>query len=61
MHHRLQPCRLPAPISRRFIKPDQTLYASSVATMPFARPHFKEILAAIDFIVEKDYPARGEA
>ncbi len=43
------------------IKPDQTLYASSVATMPFARPHFKEILAAIDFIVEKDYPARGEA
>jgi peroxiredoxin len=25
------------------IKPDQTLYASSVATMPFARPHFKEI------------------
>jgi hypothetical protein len=29
--------------------------------MPFARPHFKEILAAIDFIVEKDYPARGEA
>ncbi len=43
------------------IKPDQTLYASSVATMPFARPHFKEVLAAIDFIVEKDYPARGEA
>ncbi|MFQ5755062.1 MAG: peroxiredoxin-like family protein [Acidiferrobacterales bacterium] len=43
------------------ITPDQTLYASSVATMPFARPHFKEILAAIDFIVEKNYPARGEA
>ena len=43
------------------VGPDQTLYASSVATMPFARPHFKEILAAIDFIVEKDYPARGEA
>jgi peroxiredoxin len=43
------------------IKPDQTLYASSIATMPFARPHFKEVLAAIDFVVEKDYPARGEA
>lgn len=43
------------------VKPDQTLYASSVATMPFARPHFSEILKAIEFIVEKDYPARGEA
>ncbi|MFQ5994521.1 MAG: peroxiredoxin-like family protein [Acidiferrobacterales bacterium] len=43
------------------VKPDQTLYAASIATMPFARPHFKEILAAIDFIVDKDYPARGEA
>ncbi len=43
------------------VRPDQSLYASSIATMPFARPHFKEILAAIDFIVEKDYPARGEA
>lgn len=43
------------------IKPDQTLYAASIATMPFARPHFKEILGAIDFIVEKNYPARGEA
>jgi len=29
--------------------------------MPFARPHFDEIEKAIDFIVEKDYPARGEA
>lgn len=43
------------------VKPDQTLYASSVATMPFARPHFDEILKAIEFVVEKDYPARGEA
>ena len=43
------------------VKPDQTLYASSVATMPFARPHFDEILNAIGFVVDKDYPARGEA
>lgn len=43
------------------VKPDQTLYASSVATMPFARPHFDEILSAIGFVVDKDYPARGEA
>lgn len=43
------------------IQPDSTLYAASVATMPFARPHFKEVLSAVDFIVEKNYPARGEA
>lgn len=29
--------------------------------MPFARPHFPEIAAAIDFAVSKNYPARGEA
>jgi hypothetical protein len=28
--------------------------------MPFARPHFKEMLAALDFIIQNDYPARGE-
>ncbi|MDA1117715.1 MAG: peroxiredoxin-like family protein [Proteobacteria bacterium] len=43
------------------VKPDQTLYWASISTMPFARPHFPEIAAAIDFAVSKDYPARGEA
>ncbi len=43
------------------VRPDQTLYAASYATMPFARPHFKEVLGALDFIIDKDYPARGEA
>jgi peroxiredoxin len=43
------------------VKPDLTLYWSSVSTMPFARPHFKDILGAIDFVVGRDYPARGEA
>ncbi|MDH3688667.1 MAG: AhpC/TSA family protein [Gammaproteobacteria bacterium] len=43
------------------VKPDQTLYASSVNTMPFARPHFKDLVGAIGFIVKNDYPARGEA
>ena len=44
-----------------FVRPDQTLYASMIATMPFARPHFNEILKAFEMIVEKDYPARGQA
>lgn len=43
------------------VKPDGSLYWGNVSTMPFARPHFSEILAAIDFAVSKDYPARGEA
>jgi len=42
------------------ISPDQTLYWSQVSTMPFARPHFKEVLGALDFVVKNSYPARGE-
>lgn len=42
------------------INPDQTLYYQSIQTMPFVRPHFSELLAAIDFAIEKNYPARGE-
>jgi len=43
------------------VRPDGTLYWGNWSTMPFGRPHFSEILAAIDFAVAKDYPARGEA
>src|SRR3972149_3467576 len=43
------------------VKPDRTLYWASVSTMPFARPHFGEISQAIDFVLSKNYPARGEA
>ncbi|MCU0805862.1 MAG: AhpC/TSA family protein [Burkholderiales bacterium] len=42
------------------VGPDGTLYYGAVQTMPFARPHFDELLAAIDFAVAKGYPARGE-
>lgn len=43
------------------VRPDGTLYWGSVSTMPFARPHFTEILSGIDFALKNDYPARGEA
>jgi peroxiredoxin len=43
------------------VRPDATLYWASYSTMPFARPHFNEILGAIDFALSKNYPARGEA
>jgi peroxiredoxin len=42
------------------LRPDRTLYFGNVQTMPFARPHFADILNAIDFVIAKDYPARGE-
>lgn len=43
------------------VRPDRTLYWVTVQSMPFARPHFREIVAAVDFVIAKDYPARGEA
>ncbi len=42
------------------VKPDNSLYYAAVQTMPFARPHFDELLAALDFVLAKNYPARGE-
>lgn len=42
------------------INPDQTLYFATVQTMPFVRPAFKDILGPLDFVIEKNYPARGE-
>ena len=42
------------------VKPDQTLYYGSTQTMPFARPSFGDLLVAVDFAIQKDYPARGE-
>lgn len=42
------------------IRPDGTLYFGTIQTMPFARPSFAEILAAIAKVLEVDYPARGE-
>jgi peroxiredoxin len=42
------------------VRPDNTLYCSSVQTMPFARPSFTEVLGAVDFVLANDYPARGQ-
>ncbi|MTI45176.1 peroxiredoxin [Roseibium hamelinense] len=42
------------------VKPDGTLYFASVQTMPFVRPHFKEMVGALDFVIKNEYPARGE-
>lgn len=42
------------------VRPDGRLYYGAVQTMPFARPHFDDLLQAVDFALTKDYPARGE-
>lgn len=42
------------------VTPEQTLYYGSTQTMPFVRPHFSELVGAMDFAIKNDYPARGE-
>lgn len=42
------------------VSPDQSLYFAQTSTMPFVRPNFKELLGALDWIIENKYPARGE-
>ena len=42
------------------VTPEQSLYYGSVQTMPFVRPHFSELVGALDFAVKNNYPARGE-
>jgi peroxiredoxin len=42
------------------VRPDGTLYYGAVQTMPFARPQFQDLLGAVGFALEKNYPARGE-
>ncbi|WP_346894682.1 peroxiredoxin-like family protein [uncultured Roseibium sp.] len=42
------------------VRPDKTLYFSAIQTMPFSRPHFQEMVGALDFVQKNDYPARGE-
>lgn len=42
------------------VRPDGRLYASYVQSVPFARPDFGDLLEAVRFIRDEDYPARGE-
>jgi len=43
-----------------FVKPDNTLYWSSIQTMPFARPSFAEVQVSVAKVLEMNYPARGQ-
>lgn len=54
-----EPERFPEP-GLFLVKPDGTLYAGAIQTMPFARPSFADLIKAVDFVKDRDYPARGE-
>lgn len=41
------------------IQPDQSVFAAYVQSAPFARPRIEDLLGAIDFVLENDYPPRG--
>lgn len=42
------------------IRPDQTLYYAAYNSMPMGRPDLNEVIEFVEFVLEKDYPARGE-
>ncbi len=42
------------------VRPNGELFFGSVQTMPFARPSFSEVLMGVKFVIDKDYPGRGE-
>lgn len=43
------------------VRPDGTLYYVALNSMPFGRPNLGDMLRAVDFIIAREYPARGEA
>jgi peroxiredoxin len=43
------------------IRPDTSLYAGVINTMPFARPRLDDVLGAVRYVRAHDYPARGES
>lgn len=42
------------------VRPDGPLYYAAVNSAPWGRPHLPSFVKTVDFILEKDYPARGE-
>ncbi|MBA3449287.1 MAG: redoxin domain-containing protein [Pseudaminobacter sp.] len=41
------------------IYPDGHIYALFQQSVPFARPRLEDLLKGLDFVIEKQYPARG--
>ena len=43
------------------IKPDGTIHMAALNSMPAARLRIEDLLGAIKYFIDTDYPARGEA
>ena len=42
------------------VKPDGTIFFAQVQSAPFTRPDFAKLLGGLKYVVENDYPARGD-
>lgn len=42
------------------VRPDNTIYMAALNSMPAARPRIDDLVGAVRFFIENDYPARGE-
>lgn len=42
------------------VKADGSIYFAQTQSAPFTRPDFAKLLGGLKFVVENDYPARGE-
>ncbi|MEM7505699.1 MAG: peroxiredoxin-like family protein [Pseudomonadota bacterium] len=42
------------------IRPDGTVFFAQTQSAPFTRPDFGKLLGGLKFVVENDYPARGD-
>ncbi len=43
------------------VRPDGSIYTAAVNSMPAARPRIEDVVAAVRFCNDNNYPARGEA
>ncbi|MFG3497075.1 peroxiredoxin-like family protein [Streptomyces sp. NPDC047928] len=43
------------------VKPDRELYYAAVTNMPFGRPPLDELIGGMSFVIDRAYPARGDA
>ncbi|TDL79815.1 AhpC/TSA family protein [Palleronia sediminis] len=43
-----------------WIRPGGELYLANISNVPFARPDLGQLLDAVDYVTENDYPARGD-
>lgn len=41
------------------IRPDGTLFFTSIQSAPFTRPPLDELIEGVNYVVKNDYPARG--